>query len=241
MTSPARDSSPHRHGRPSVRALRHVPVSSGHLSPFSPPSRLSSFVIARSAATRQSSRYRYVPMQPTGLPRRDFVPSRNDNKRGPDVHFYDDKRCSCVHFHDDEGRARNPFPAPILQPPFSPSRPLSSFVIARSAATRQSSRHRYVPMQPTGLPRRDYVPPRNDNKRGPGIHFHDDEGGARNPFPSIDFALNRFIPSTRALWTERNLSAAFGLWRSCKAKLFLVFNWFHAHSLSFPKTFSHAS
>jgi hypothetical protein len=103
------------------------------------------------------------PGQPTGLPRRDFVPSRNDNKRS-----------AYVHFHDDEGRARNPFPVPIL----SVSRRHSPFVIARSEATRQSSRHRYVPGQPTGLPRRDFVPSRNDNKRGAGVHFQDNKRGA---------------------------------------------------------------
>ena len=133
----------------------------------SPPPRLSQFVIARSQATRQSSRHRHVPGQPTGLPRRDFVPPRNDNERGPGIHFHDNERSVYV----------------LSSPTFAPLR-LSQFVIARSAATRQSSRHRYVPGAPTGLPRRDFVPPRNDNKRSAYVHFHDGEGGARNPFPA---------------------------------------------------------
>jgi hypothetical protein len=84
----------------------------------------------------------------------------NDNKRGAGVHFHDNERGAGV----------------LSSPTFAPWR-LSQFVIARSEATRQSSRHRYVPGQPTGLPRRDFVPPRNDNERGAGVHFHDDKRG----------------------------------------------------------------
>ena len=65
-----------------------------------------------------------MPKGSAGLPRRDFVPPRNDNKRGAGIHFHDDKcgagihfhdnkRGAGVHFHDNERGARN-LPAPTL-------------------------------------------------------------------------------------------------------------------------------